>query len=80
MSDPSGDSIHCNLCGTAMERGKVTIGQTVSGFLAAGMALPLLFFESFSGEKTSVFGWKDADAAAHRCPGCGVVMLQGRRE
>lgn len=80
MLEGTRDSMKCSLCGSEMEHGRVQIGQSGLGFLVAGMALPHLFSVADSGETKSVFGWKDSDAAAHRCPNCGVVMFQGDRE
>ena len=77
---PKDDAMKCSLCGGEMERGRAILGQTLAGVFVAGLALPNLFFESPCGGKKSVLDWRADDVAAHRCPKCGVVMFQGKRD
>jgi hypothetical protein len=68
----------CPCCENEMELGSVSLGQTMGGFLVAGLALPHLFFHSAQHGKLSALDWKTPDPPAYRCSECGTVVLLGK--
>jgi len=58
-----------------MEAGTCYLSQTGIGFLAAGLALPHLFFENESQGKQSILSWRDNPRDAYRCLTCGSLTI-----
>jgi len=69
------------MCDATMEIGALSLSQTFWGFLAAGSAMPHLFFQASSGgQKISVFSWKSDLPTAWHCSKCGTLIIQGYRK
>ena len=58
-----------------MEQGTCFLSQTGIGFLAAGLALPHLFFEDEKNGKQSILSWRDPAREAFRCLTCGALTV-----
>jgi hypothetical protein len=58
-----------------MVQGTCFLSQTGIGFLAAGLALPHLFFEDETNGKQSILSWRDPAREAYRCMTCGALTV-----
>lgn len=65
-------------CHTLTRAGDFSVGQTMTGTLIAGMALPDLFFTA---RGKSIWNREVVDVEGHSgwlCPKCGFVMIRGQ--
>lgn len=75
--------LKCPCCHGEMVSGNVYVKGRILSFLLVGASWSWLWFKADANSKAEqiVGGWYgDMDRkAAHRCPSCGAVLIQGRR-
>ena len=66
----------CPTCHKPMERGELSLGQTMAGLLTAGHSYLELFFQQHGEERLTIMTPNDS-LSAFRCGACGTIAFRG---